>query len=341
MIKIGSSPFHVAKARANNSKSPTMQQINAMVNASSMVEVENIIQQTGYGDLLEEVRPSVDLSKFEVAMKREYAALLHLYQRTAPKELNELLRGYALLIEAENMNLILQAILRQNVSEDLKNSIIPVGKYGMRHYERMMSSSSAIIATDFIIDPVLRKAAQKALNMSTDPDVQIYHLSSAMSHTTFMFLNQLVPNWIKKEIEIMNIETVCRGINLGIDPTAWMIPNNGVVHRYSRVLSSMKNPRDVLTYMLPHFPVKPILELALKAERDEDVIPILEDNALAYLHARHYRNFLIYGNRGEAILDFFAIKKAMVDDLGRILFSKLKAIPSDVVLSMLFPIYRR
>ena len=116
-------PFHISKAHAHHSISPAIQQVTAMLHASTIIDVENILQQTGYGKLLEIVRPSVNLSEFEIAMRREYASLLHRYQSTAPKELFELLHAYSLMIEAENMNLILQAILHNNVTEDLVQNI--------------------------------------------------------------------------------------------------------------------------------------------------------------------------------------------------------------------------
>jgi vacuolar-type H+-ATPase subunit C/Vma6 len=315
-------------------------QIQAMLNATTVNEIENILQSTGYNSILNEVRPSVNLPEFEVAMRRDYAKLLTQYQVAASPDVTDLLEAYAMRIEAENMDLILQAILRNNVSDELLHDIIPVGKFGLPHYKRMTEIKKAEVATDFIIFPKLKKAAQEALALSEDIDEQTFYLSSALSHASFELLQEVAPRWIRKEIEFLNLETVARSIKLGIDPEPWMIPNQGIVRRYTSILSSMSTPREALSFMIPHFPVSTPLEAALQAS-DDDLVSVFEDHALLYLFHQHHRNFNIYGNQRESILDFFSIKKAEIEDLSRILLSKIKGISSEKIQGMLMPIYRR
>ncbi|NHJ31412.1 MAG: V-type ATPase subunit [Asgard group archaeon] len=333
-------PFLIAKAHAYHASAPTHMQIQAMLNATKVSEIETILQSTGYSTILNEVRPSVNLPDFEVAMRRDYAKLLNRYQIAASPDIADLLHAYAMRIEAENMDLILQAILRGNVSEELLKDIIPVGKFGLPHYKRMMEITKAEVATDFIIFPKLRKAAQEALMFSDDVDEQTFYLSSALSHASFQLLQEVAPRWIRKEIEFLNLETVARSIKLGIDPEPWMIPNNGIVNRYTSILSSMNTPREALSFMLPHFPVSAPIEIALQSS-DDDLVSVFEDHVLSYLFHQHHRNFNIYGNQKESILDFFSIKKAEIEDLSRILLSKIKGIPSEKIQGMLMPIYRR
>ncbi len=334
------SPFHITKAHAYHSKSPSMQQISAMLNADNIYQVENILQQTSYAKILEEIRPSVSLADFEVAMRREYAEKLHLFQRSTPRDVQALLNAYSLIIEAENMDLILQSIIRGVASDTLEHNIIPVGKFGMRHYRRMYNTTTAEAASDLIIDFNMRKNVQKALNQTSDPDEQIFYVSSALSHTSFLQLNKIAHLWVRNEIEFLNLETVCRAIQLDIDPSPWMIPNKGIVNRHLSAIANLKSPRDVLNYMLNYMPVKGPLKNALSAN-DEDLIPILEDQVLSYIYAKRYKQFFLRGNSKEALLDFFAIKKAEIDDISRILFSKLNDVPSDIIRGMLFPIYKR
>lgn len=336
---VSSSPFLITKAHAYHSRSPSFQQISAMLSASNVSDVENILQYTNYGDLLKIVRPSVDLADFEKEMRAKYASLLHLFKRAAPKGIAELLEAFSVIIDAENINLIMQAIIRKNISEDLEKTITPVGALGMDHYRRMMKSATVEIASDFIPYPAVRKAVQKALKQSDNPDDQVFYLSSALSHTSFAMLQEIAPRWIKLEIGFLNLETICRAINLGIDAKDWMIPHRGVVNRFSSVLNQMNSPREVLTYILPHFPVKAPLKLALAAD-DKDVVAVLEDAALSYLHAQHRHRFYLV-NRAESLLDFFALKKAELEDITRILFSKLKGIPAEEIQGMLYPIYKR
>lgn len=339
MIKLGVSPFLITKAHANHARSPDSQQISAMLNASKVTDVENLLQNTSYGEILSIVRPSVDLPAFEKEMRKSYANLLHLYKRSAPKHIAKLLDAYSIIIDAQNMDIITQAIVRQNVDTDLESIIIPVGKLGMDHYRRMMKSANVEIASDFIPYPSVRRAVQNALKLSENPDDQVFYVSSALAHTSFTMLNNLTPKWIRVEIELLNLETVCRALNLGIDAKPWMIPSRGVVNRYEPVLSSMKSPREAINYILPHFPVQAPLKLALAAD-DLDVVAVLEDAALSYLYARHYHRFYLV-NRPESILDFFAIKKAEIEDISRLLFSKLKGIPAEEIRGMLYPIYKR
>ncbi|MHA2089629.1 MAG: V-type ATPase subunit [Candidatus Kariarchaeaceae archaeon] len=331
----------MAKAHAYHSQSPTFMQITSMMNAQTVTEVETILQSTVYGPIVNEIRPSVNLPEFEVALRRNYATLLGQYQLAASPDVAGLLKAYAMKIEAENLDLILQAIIRDNVSEQLIQNIIPVGKYGLPHYQRMMEFSKPELATDFITYPQLRKVAQEALKISDDPDDQTFYLSSALSHASFLIQQEAAPQWIRKEIEFLNLETITRSIKLGIDPEPWMVPNRGIVNRYRTTLASMSTPREVLSYILPHFPVKAPIEIALQAA-DDDIISVFEDHVLLYLFHKHQRNFSIYGNRRESILDFFAIKRAEIEDLSRILLSTIKGIPPDRIQGMLMmPIYRR
>lgn len=335
-----SSPFLIAKAHSHQAGAPNFQQITAMLNANKVTEVENILQNTNYGDIIVEARPSTDLSGFEIRLRQEYASLLHVYQRAAPNSIAKLLEAYSLTIEAENMNLILQAVIRGTVTPDLERIIIPVGKFGMSHYKRMMQSVRADVASDFIIYYPLRKAAQRALNMSDDPNDQIFYLSSFLSHTSFKQLYDIIPQWIKLEAEFLNLETVCRAINLGISPEQWMIPNNGIVRKSISIIGNMKTPKEVLNYMLPHFTVKEPIRVALEAP-DELVVASLEDQVLAFLYRQHFKRFMIYGNRKESILDFFTVKRAEIEDIMRILFGKIKNVPTEQLRGMLYPIYRR
>jgi vacuolar-type H+-ATPase subunit C/Vma6 len=243
-----------------------------------------------------------------------------------------------MIIEAENMDLIFQAIIRDNVTEELEQIIIPVGKFGMRHYRRIMENTDPNVATDFIIYPELRKAAQKALNKSTDPDEQIFHLGSAFSHTSFSILADVAPKWIKLEADFLNLETICRAIKLGINPDPWLIPDIGVVYHQRAGLSSLGSAEDVISYMVSKFPVSRPLQAALESD---DPVVRLEDEALKYIYYQRKRHFSLYGNRKEAILDFFSIKQAEIEDISRILLAKLRSIPAERVRSMLYPIYKR
>ncbi len=333
------SPFLITKAHANHSRSPNWQQISSMLNASRVTDVENILQSTSYGDLLNIVRPSVDLPAFEKEMRKSFADLLHLYKRSASKQVAKLLDAYSVIIDAENIDIIMQAIVRKNVDSNLDQIIIPVGKLGMDHYKRMMKSANIEIASDFIPYPAVRRAVQKAIKVSDNPDDQVFYVSSALAHSSFTMIQEIAPKWIRLEIELLNLETICRAINLGIKAKPWMIPGRGVTNRYEPVLSSMKSPREAINYILPHFPVSAPLKLALAAD-DKDVVSVLEDAALSYLHAQHKHRFYLV-DRPESILDFFAIKKAELEDITRILFSKLKGIPAEEIRSMLYPIYKR
>lgn len=113
-------PFLIAKAHANHSKSPTQSQINSMITSERIIDVENILQNTGYGKLLNEVRPSVDLPQFEINLRREFARILHVFRTASDNSTRELLDAFAISIEATNMDHIFQAIIRNNVTEDLE-----------------------------------------------------------------------------------------------------------------------------------------------------------------------------------------------------------------------------
>jgi len=331
-------PFLIAKAHANHSKSLTESQMNGMITAEKMSEVEMILQSTGYGHLLEEVRPSVSLHKFEVALRRDYAKLLSVYRSAAIGDVEKLLNAFTLSIEAENMDMIFQAIIRDNIDETLEEIIIPVGKFGLHHYRRIMETSAdALIASDLIIYPELRKPVQQVLNQTDDPDERIFRLSAALSHTSYQKLYEVAPQWVKLEAEFLNLETICRAINMGISPQGWLIPNIGIVYKQQKQLMNYDNVTDVLNYMVNKFPIPRIIRNALDSK---DPVARLEDEFLQYLYFTRYRDFSIFGNRKEAILDYFSIKLAEIEDISRVLTSKiLTKTPRSELRRMIYPIY--
>ncbi|OLS29158.1 MAG: V-type ATP synthase subunit C, partial [Candidatus Heimdallarchaeota archaeon LC_2] len=156
-------PFLISKAHAYHSQAPTLGMITNMVQAQTVSEIENILQQTHYADVVNEHRPSVNLSEFEIALRRQYAKLLTTFTKAASPDVAKLLQAYSLLIEADNMRMILQAVLKESVTDEIKQSIIPIGKYGMEYYERMMGTTTVEAALDFISHPALNKAAREAL----------------------------------------------------------------------------------------------------------------------------------------------------------------------------------
>lgn len=334
-------PFLISKAHAYHSHAPTLGMITNMVQAPTVSEIENILQQTHYADVVNEHRPSVNLSEFEIALRRQYAKLLTTFTKAASPDVAKLLDAYSLLIEADNMRMILQAIMNDNVTDEIKQSIIPIGKYGMEYYERMMGTTTVEAAFDFISHPALNKAAREAIKMSNDPDEQIFYLSSALSHASYSLIFETSPNWIKRQVEILNLETAARAVKLGINPVPWMIPNNGKIFRMGPTIGTMKSVREVFSYVLNSFPVPHLVERALQAEESE-MVSVFEESAQAERFYTHKRNFNIYGNRKESILDFFVIKKAELEDLTRILLGTIKGVSPDLIREMLMiPIYRR
>lgn len=334
-------PFLMTKAHAYHSNSPTLSHINGMLNATSVVEIEAILANTVYAHLVTEARPSIDLTKFEIALRRDYAQLLSTYVVAADPTISELLIAFAMLIEADNMTLILQAIIRKNADDSILESIIPVGRFGLPHYKRMLDTTTVEAASDFIIYPKLRKAVQTALTKSDDPDYQIYYLASALSHASYEILQKVAPQWVKNQVELLNLQTICRAIKLDIKPNEWLIPNFGIINRYRSILVGMLTPRDVLNFVLPHFFIKRPLRLALEAD-DDKIVEVLEEASLEYQYHKHQKNFTIYGLKKESILDFFAIKKAEIEDISKIILGTIKGIPSETVEGMLkMPIYRR
>ena len=101
----------------------------------------------------------------------------------------------------------------------------------------------------------------------------------------------------------------------------------------------MSRVKDVLSFMLPHFSIKQPLRMALNAD-DDKVVIALEDSVHLWLHQKHKRNFMININRAESILDFFAIKKAELADISRILLGTAKQVPTETIQELItWPIY--
>lgn len=334
-------PFLMTKAHAYHSQSPTLGMISSMVSASSISEIENILSQTHYAEVVNEIRPSVDLTQFEIALRRQYANLLTTFSRAADPKISFLLNAFSLLIEADNMQMIIHAILSNSDKEAIKPNIIPVGQHGMEHYERMVGTTTIDAALDFITNSTVNSAAREALKLSADPDEQMFYLSSALSHLSYSLLLKSTPLWMKKQVEILNLETIARAAKLEINPLPWMIKNNGYIYKSANTLSSMKSAREIFTYVQGRFIAPHLVQTALQAS-DNEIISVFEETALAERFYHHKRNFNIYSNRKESILDFFAIKKAEMEDIMRILLGKIKGVSNELIREMLMiPIYRR
>jgi hypothetical protein len=78
----------------------------------------------------------------------------------------------------------------------------------------------------------------------------------------------------------------------------------------------------------------------INALNSDDMISKLEDEVLQLIYYQRFKNFILYGNRKEAILDYFSIKKAEIEDISRILTSKLLHNDQTAELRrMVYPIY--
>ena len=143
---------------------------------------------------------------------------------------------------------------------------------------------------------------------------------------------------MKSEVDLLNLETVLRAINLGIDPKSWIVPKYGVVAKNIDTLSRMSSPRDVITFILNKVPFSRSLRKALEATDSSLIASIEREIDIALVRTRK-KNFAIFNLRKEALIDFFALKLAEMDDIGRILLGKMNNMPVDQIKNSLLYYY--
>lgn len=313
-------PFLMAKAKSHLAKTPTIASIQAMISASSVSEAEGILSGTVYGDLISIARPSVNLIAFEGALRRQFAELLHTYNKAASIQASQMVQAFITRIEANNLQILFRAIIHDEAENDLLNYIIPVGKFGIKHYTRFIQSKNPTLAAELITIPELKRGVLQALNKSSNEDEIVYYVTTALEHASYQF-TQKFTNYLRFDVDLLNIETVMRAIDLGIDPVFWIIPNYGIVAANIDVLSRMNTPRDAATYILNKVPFSSAIRTSLDAP-DDRMISVLEREVDITLINRKRRNFSIFVNRKEALLDFFALKLAQIEDISRILLAK-------------------
>jgi vacuolar-type H+-ATPase subunit C/Vma6 len=323
-------PYLIAKAKAHVGKSIKQQTVNAILNAKTLSDAETILSSAHfYDDIIKTHRPSVDFLAFEGELRKKFAEMLHRYISAASPQAAAIIRAFNVRIEADNLQILFRAILGGDQDEGLLNYIIPIGKYGIRHYQRIIQASSPQIAAKLILEPELRKAAENALKMSQDVDEQIFYVTSNLEHAAFEYLyNQ--STHIKDEIDLLNLETVARAISLDINAKNWIIPRYGVVASNIDRLSRMNNPRDVIASMINKIPFGNQIRSVLNSPDDTLIINLEKQVSLALI--KNYKmNFRVFANKKEALLDFFSLKYAEINDISTILLGKANNIPSDKI----------
>ncbi len=323
-------PYLVAKAKADWSKSPSKSQINTILGMESVVEIENLMTTTNYGEVFNTYRPSVDVIRFEGGLRKQYAERLLTFKKSASPVVKSMIDGLVMLEEVENLKLIFRSFVNGDMDEEIINYIIPVNKYGISHYKRMMQVSSAELAADLITFKDLKVAAKKALSFSGTEEEMLFHITSSLEHEAYGYLYKQSP-WFKSYVNMQNLMTVARASILEIDPTNWIIQNKGIIAKNIETLKRYSSPREIVTWALHRVPFSKYIEKALETPNDDEIIGMLEKQIEIAFVDRNRKTFSVFTSNPISIFSYFELKKAEMKDISRIVLGKISGLDQDII----------
>ncbi len=323
-------PYLIAKAKADMGNSPSKGLISTILGIDSIVEIENMMVSTNYGEVFTRHRPSQNIIEFEGGLRKQHAERLLTFRKNASPRVRNMLDALIMLEEAENLKLIFRAFLSDDRNEDLLNYIVPVNKYGITHYKRMLQVASPELATDLITYSELKKAAREALSFGGNEEEQLFHITSSLEHAAYTYLFKQSKS-LKTYIDMQNLMTVCRASTLEIDPTKWIIPNKGVIANNIDSLKRFTTPREIITWALHRVPFTNYLQKALEVQTEDGIVGALEKQIeIAFINT-HRLNFSVFMTDPISIFSYFELKKAELKDISRIVLGKYGGLEYDTI----------
>lgn len=323
-------PYLIAKAKADMGNSPSKGLISTILGIDSVVEIENMMGSTNYAEVFTKYRPSQNIIEFEGGLRKQHAERLLTFRKNASPKVRDILDSLIMLEEAENLKLIFRAFLSDDRDVELLNYIVPVNKYGLAHYKRMLQVASAELATDLITYRELKKAAKDALSFGGTEEEQLFYITSNLEHAAYSYLFKQSKS-LKVYIDMQNLMTVCRASALDIDPTKWIIPNKGVIANNIDVLKRFTTPREIITWALHRVPFSSYLQKALEVQDEDGIIGALEKQIEIAFISTHRLNFSVYTTDPISIFSYFELKKAELKDIGRIVLGKVGGLDYDTI----------
>ncbi len=309
-------PYLIARAKSDMGKSPKLGLIKSLTSVSDIFELENYLSNTSYAEVVSQARPSVDILKFERELRKTFADRLLSFRTGASQRIGEILDAVILKVESENLKLIFRSIISNEVDSDILNYIVPVSKYGVKHYERMLFTPNPLLAADLITQRQLRKAIKSALSYKGEFEEELFQLTTSLEHAVYEYSVKIIPT-VKTMIDYQNMLTIIRAKSLNIDPEKWIISKYGVIAKNVDRIKQMNSARDIIIWSLSRLAFAKELRPALDAP-DETLVPTLEHMLEVAYNKRNRVIFNIKSNTPDAIWSYFVLKEAQVKDIARL-----------------------
>ena len=323
-------PYLVTKARAHSGTIPTVRKIKAMIEAPTVNDIENLLApHEFYNEILQKIRPSVDIIQFEGELRKQFARMLNIYGQGASPKARNMIKSFKYKIEAQNLQILYRALVGGDNDPEILNYVVPVERVSMKNYARILNSTSLKTSVDFIIYPELRKPILSAIESTQDEEDLIFYIVSELEHAAYQFIYK-ENSKIKAEVDLLNLETVARAIELGVNPKKWIIQKIGKVAQHINNLERLNSSHEVIRTMLNLMPFAGQLRSVLNA-KEENIISALEHRVNLALMQVHKKNFKIFGLKKEALFSFFSLKLAEIQDISKIIFGKSSKISAEKI----------
>ena len=330
----GSTPYLVSKARAHMGSSPSIHTMKVLINSKSVSEAENNLSSCPfYDDVIKANRPSIDLIAYEGEIRKSYAKMLHTYGVGASIDVAPIIESFKLKLEVENLQILFRALINDERDPDLLKYVVPVGRYGLKHYQRILNSSTPELALDFIYQKKLRNQILTAIKSSENKDELMFYISSSLEQVLYEFTSSHVKS-IRSEIELLNLETVARAISLGVSPGKWIIKGKGKVAKRINQLEQYTSPLDAILSMINDVPHSAHIRKVVNSSK-ETIISDLEKQVDVALNSFHRSNFKIFSSRPEALYSFFFLKYSEMRDISKVFLGKQSGVTDERIKSSL------
>ena len=323
-------PYLITKARAHSGTIPSLRKVKTMIDSPTVSVIETLLSSHEfYNEILQKARPTVDIIMFESELRKQFAAMLNTYAQGASPKAKMMIKAFKYKIEAQNLQILYRALVGGDTDHQILNYVVPVEKFSMNNYARILNSTSLKSSIDFILYPELRKPINKAIETTKDDEELIFYIVSELEHAAYQFIYK-ENRKIKAEVELLNLETVARAISLEINPENWIIQGIGKVAQSIDDLKRFNSPHEVIRTMLNVLPFANHFADVLNA-KDENIISLLERKVNLALIQVHKKNFRIFGLQKEALFSFFSLKLAETQDISKIIFGKSSSITKEKI----------
>ncbi len=287
----------------------TPSQIDILLSAKDLRELQAAFQLTSYGEIVKGLNFITEMSTVAKRLKNHFARIVSDFYKQGNADSKEKISLFSQRFHAENIRYILRGLYMQQNENEIIERITPISSYTYDYYKKLLSSSiPEIIASQK--DKKFKARLETAYD-EFEKVGKFVVLDSAIDQYEYQQLPTISPHY-KLYVRLRNILWICRCIAMDIPPYRYILPNNFLSPALDK-----KTISEVLN-QYNYDPYRKIFSQFL----DEEDVPLheLEFAVERYLVKTWRKIFRVTpASNLDFIIAFFELKFAEVSDLIRII----------------------